>query len=169
MTSPVTPSATRVAAGCGVRSSLLPHFRAIEQKPLGSENDIYRRLGKPDHHEPRARTPPVAASRPSSPSDSARALSLLCRTALEKAQTSRTRTPPTPQITAKVAAGRRTPSTVFRATSEINRRQRNWPPLSSPEFASSSAPSAPFSSFDVLSIGVGNYECVLSEYECECE
>ncbi|KOM28324.1 hypothetical protein LR48_Vigan522s000100 [Vigna angularis] len=199
----------------GVRSSLLPHFRAIEEKPLGSENNTDRRLGKPDHHEPRARTPPVAASRPSSPSDSTRALSLLRRTPPEKAQTSRTRMPPTPQITAKVAAGRRTPSTVFWATSEISRRQRNWPPLSSPEFASSSAPSTPFSSlpiresfsqmpnvssnttvdvedksifpsfflilfyllvslvlidsFDVLSTGVGNYECVLSAYECECE
>ncbi|KOM56014.1 hypothetical protein LR48_Vigan10g190600 [Vigna angularis] len=149
MTSLTTPSATRVTAGRGVRSSLLPPFRAIEEKPLGSENDTGRRLGKPDHHEPRARTPPVATSRPSSPSDSARALSLLRRTPPEQAQTSRTGTPPTPQITAKVAAGRRTPSTVFQATSEISRRKRNWPPLSSPEFASSSAPLAPFSSLPI--------------------
>ncbi|BAT99995.1 hypothetical protein VIGAN_10154400 [Vigna angularis var. angularis] len=149
MTSPATPSATRAAAGRGVRSTLLPPFRVIEEKPPRFENDTGRRLGTPGHRESRARTPPVAASKPSPHSDLARALSPLRRTLPERAQTSRTRTPPAPQITAKVAAGRRAPSTASRATSEINHRRQSWPPLSSPEFASSSAPPAPISSFPI--------------------
>ncbi|BAT89562.1 hypothetical protein LR48_Vigan08g038400 [Vigna angularis] len=212
--SPATPSATRSAAGRGVRSSHLPPFRVIEEKPPRFENDTGRRLGKPNHREARARTPPVAASKPSSHSDSARALSLLCRTLPERAQTSRTRTPPAPQITTKVVAGRRTPNTAFRATSETSHRRRSWPrcprqtsfphrcrqhhsppsPFESLFFKCQTSSTTPppmsrtkaffllffssffyhllislvlIDSFDVLSTGIGNDECVLCAYECE--
>lgn len=72
LASPATPSATRAAAGSGARSSLLLPFRVREEKPSRFENGAGRR-------EPRAGPPLVAASKSSSHSDSAGALSLLER------------------------------------------------------------------------------------------
>ncbi|KOM35229.1 hypothetical protein LR48_Vigan02g137900 [Vigna angularis] len=47
-----TPSATRIAAGRGVRSSLLPPFRAIEEKLFQSDTGL--RLGTSSHRRQRS-------------------------------------------------------------------------------------------------------------------
>ncbi|KOM46561.1 hypothetical protein LR48_Vigan07g026500 [Vigna angularis] len=52
MTSPATPSATRIAAGRGVRSSLLPPFHAIEEKLFQSDTGL--RLGTSSHRRQRS-------------------------------------------------------------------------------------------------------------------